>query len=128
MPLFNWTIPFQLKPRNSSTPRPTVKFYDIKSKIFSKSGGKKDSASELPDDDEDDSWLDEPPDVVYNSAQDLEAATSSPINLASSHLASFLANSPLATDSNSESVTQSTAKPQAAATIAQDDNDFSMEF
>ena len=61
----------------------------------------------------------------------VRGATPSPINLASKHLTSFLADSPLAATlaNNSESVTpQSTATPQAATTIAQDDNDFSMEF
>jgi hypothetical protein len=80
----------------------------------------------LPDDDEDDSWLDEPQEVDYHSAQELEAESTSPINLASKHLASFLADSP---DHLNSVTPQSTAKPGPhAATDAQDDNDFSMEF
>ena len=116
------------KPRKNSTPRPAVKFYDVKSKIFSKSGNlKKDRDSELPDDDEDDSWLDEQQETMYDSAQELEAELTSPINLASTHLASFLADSPI--DINSETQVLP-AKPQAAAsaTVAEDNNDFSMEF
>ena len=126
----NLTEHSYFKPRKNSTPRPTVKFYDVKSKIFSK----KDATNhgQLPDDDEDDSWLDEPEEAVYDSAQELEAESTSPINLASQHLASFLADdSPDTSNSNSGS-SQNTAtgnlKPHAAATIAQEDNDFSMEF
>ena len=42
------------KPRKNSAPKPSVKFYDVKSKIFSKKA-KKASSEDLPDDDEDDS-------------------------------------------------------------------------
>ena len=88
---------------------------------------KKDRDSKLPDDDKDDSWLDEQQETMYDSAQELKAKSTSPINLASTHLASFLADSP--TDINSETQVLP-AKPQAAAsaTIAEDDNDFLMEF
>jgi hypothetical protein len=78
------------KQRKNSAPRPTVKFYDVKSRIFSKPA-KKNSSEDLPDDDEDDSWLDEPQEV-YNSVQELDAENSSPIDLASKYLATFLAN------------------------------------
>ena len=113
-----------IKPRKNATPRPAVKFYDVKSRIFSKSA-KKDSADELPDDDEDDSWLDEPQEL-YDTAQELEAEKLSPINLASKYLATFLADTE---DSSVTHMPLNVNKPQAASAIIRDDNDFSlMEF
>ena len=76
--------PLSFKPSNNSAPRPTVKFYNVKRKIFSKTA-KKASSEDLPDDDEDDSWLDEPREA-YDSDQELDAEKSSPINLVSKYL------------------------------------------
>jgi hypothetical protein len=45
----------------------------------------------LPDDDEDDSWLDDEPEKI-NSVQALDAETTSPINPASKYLTTFLAD------------------------------------
>ena len=52
----------------------------MKSKIFTKKKASK--ASDLPEDDEEDSWLDEP--EVYPVARVLNAEKSSPINLSAS--------------------------------------------
>ena len=80
----------------------------------------------MPDDDEDDSWLDEPQEASYKPAQKLDAESTSSINLASRHLASFLADSPVTDISMTQVPSQSTAESQSTDT--QDDNDFSMEF
>ncbi|KAF8914403.1 hypothetical protein CPB84DRAFT_1841112 [Gymnopilus junonius] len=76
------------KARKHSKPRPTVKFYDVKSKIFWTTDTS-DSPKVL--DDEDDSWLDEKAES-HPTAQSLGAETnrSSPVNLQSSMLATFL--------------------------------------
>ena len=123
-----------LKPRNNSAPRPTVKFYDIKSKIFSKESkpaAKKGSSEDWPDDDEEDSWLDEPQEI-YNSVQELDAENSSPINLASKYLTTFLANTKddSGIDALPPSLHDNLNKPtgNVAPDSVQDDNDFSMEF
>jgi hypothetical protein len=104
---------------------PAVKFYDVKSRIFSKSA-KKGSSEDLPDDDEDDSWLDEPQEV-YDSVQVLDAEKSSPINLASKYLTTFLASTK---DDSGIEMPLHANKPKVApvAGSVQDDNDFSMEF
>lgn len=114
------------KPRKNSAPRPTVKFYDVKSKIFSKSA-KKSSSEDLPDDDEDDSWLDEPREA-YISVRELDAEKSSPINLASKYLTTFLANTK--DDSGIETLPLHANEPgpKLVPVPVQDDNDFSMEF
>jgi hypothetical protein len=80
--------------------------------------------SDLPDDDEEDSWLDEPQEA-YNSAQELYAEKSSPINLASKYLTTFLANT-----KDDEALPLHVNKPKAATVPVpvEDDNDFSMEF
>lgn len=112
------------KPRKDSAPRPAVKFYDVKSRIFSK----KSSSEDLPDDDEDDSWLDEPQEV-YDSVRKLDAEKSSPINLASKFLTTFLANTK--DNSGNEALPPSlhdNKVPNVAPIPVQDDNDFSMEF
>jgi hypothetical protein len=115
------------KPRKNSAPKPAVKFYDVKSKIFSKSA-KKGSSEDLPDDDEDDSWLDEPQEV-YDSVQELDAEKSSPINLASKYLTTFLAHTKDDSGINHD-MSLHANKPKVAPVPAsvQDDNDFSMEF
>ena len=114
------------KPRKNSATRPTVKFYDVKSKIFSKSA-KKVTSEDSPDDDEDDSWLDEPQEA-YDSVQELDAEKSSPINLASKYLATFLAHTK--DDSGIEALPLHDNEPEVATVQVpvQDDNDFSMEF
>jgi hypothetical protein len=122
-----FTDSLTFKPRKNSAPRPTVKFYDVKSKIFSKTA-KKGSSEDLPDDDEDDSWLDEPQEV-YDSVQELDAEKSSPINLASKYLTTFLAHTKDDSDSGIKMPLHAN-KPKIAPVPAsvQDDNDFSMEF
>ena len=117
-----------LKPRKNSAPRPTVKFYDVKSKIFSKSA-KNTSSEELPDDDDDDSWLDEAREV-YESVQELDAEKSSPIDLASKHLKTFLSYTKPEDGSGIEALPLHADKPKFAVAPfpVEDDNDFSMEF
>ena len=113
------------KPRKNSAPKPSVKFYDVKSKIFSKKA-KKASSEDLPDDDEDDSWLDEPQEA-YDSVQELDAEKSSPINLASKYLTTFLAHTK---EDDSEALPLCGNDVQVPVPVVQlkDDNDFSMEF
>jgi hypothetical protein len=112
-------LTYYSKARKNSTPRPTVKFYDVKSKIFSKCLPKD---SKLPDDDEDDSWLDEEPER-YGSVRVLDAETSSPINPASKYLATFLANEE---EKATADVLPEDIKVQGVTAV--DDNDFSMNF
>lgn len=97
-----------------------MKFYDVKSKIFTKKAPKE---SELPDDDEDDTWLDEPADI-YPSELFLKAQASSPIDLAASmHLRTFLA------DDKPDSVSDHPNMDGVShPTSPLDDNDFSMDF
>lgn len=95
-----------------------MKFYDVKSKIFTKKAPKE---SELLNDDEDDTWLDEPADV-YPSETFLKAEASSPIDLAASvHLRTFLADDKPASVSDHRMNGASQPAPL-------DDNDFSMDF
>jgi hypothetical protein len=112
------------KARKNSTPRPTVKFYDVKSKIFSKTSLK---GSKLPDDDEDDSWLDEESER-HDSVQVLDAETTSPINPASKYLATFLAEEE---EKSTADVLPDEGKKVnniQAPTKVGEDNDFSMDF
>ena len=98
-----------------------MKFYDVKSKIFTKKAPKE---SELldDDDDEDDTWLDEPADI-YPSENFLKAEASSPIDLAASmHLRTFLA------DDKPASVSDHHTDGVSLPTSPLDDNDFSMDF
>ena len=93
----------------------------MKNKIFTKNGSK---ASDLPEDEEDDSWLDEPANV-YPAARALNAETSSPINLTSVHLKTFFADEKLEGSliPENSSLTASKGTVQYA-----DDNDFSMDL
>ncbi|KDR75453.1 hypothetical protein GALMADRAFT_140951 [Galerina marginata CBS 339.88] len=116
----------ETKPCKNSAPKPMVKFYDVKSRIFLKSA-KKASSEDLPDDDEDDTWLDEPQDDVYDSVWELDAEKSSPINLASKHLAMFLADAK-ESSATTEGLHFNVNKPEAISAAVQDDNDFSMVF
>jgi hypothetical protein len=80
----------------------------------------------LPEDEEDDSWLDEPAEV-YPAARTLKAEKSSPINLSASvHLKTFLADEKL------EGVMpeNSGLKASDLERVVQhtDDNDFSMDL
>jgi len=96
----------ETKPRKNSAPKPAVKFYDVKN----------------------DSWLDEPQEV-YDSVQELDAEKSSPINLASKYLTTFLAHTKDDSGINHD-MSLHANKPKVAPVPAsvQDDNDFSMEF
>jgi hypothetical protein len=112
------------KARKNSTPRPTVKFYDIKSKIFSKTPPVE---SGLPDDDEDDSWLDEAPEK-HGVAHVLDAETSSPIDPASRYLTTFLGNEKETRISDIISDKNQKATGTQVTTVEDNDNDFSMNF
>ena len=125
--IFDWygsSSNLLFKARKNSTPRPTVKFYDVKSKIFSKTSLK---GSKLPDDDEDDSWLDEESER-HDSVQVLDAETTSPINPASKYLATFLAEEE---EKSTADVLPDEGKKVnniQAPTKVGEDNDFSMDF
>ena len=103
-------------------PKPTVKFYYVKSRIFSKTSP---AESGLPDDDEDDSWLDEAPEK-HGLAQILDAETSSPVDPASKYLTTFLGNkkeTPI-----SDIIPDKDQKDTQVTTTVGNDNDFSMNF
>ena len=92
----------------------------MKSKIFTKNATK---ASDLPEDEEDSSWLDEPADV-YPAARVLHAEESSPINISASlYLKTFLS------DEKPEFEPENRSCLKASDGVVQhDDNDFSMNF
>jgi hypothetical protein len=73
--------------------------------------------------------LDKPGDV-YDSVQELDAEKSSPINLASKYLATFLADTKDDYQAGSDTLPLNfkANKLEAATTTIQDDNDFSIEF
>ena len=93
----------------------------MKNKIFTKNGSK---ASDLPEDEEDDSWLDEPVNV-YPAARALNAETSSPINLTSVHLKTFFADEKLEGSLIPEN---GSLKASEGADQYADDNGFSMDL
>jgi hypothetical protein len=83
----------------------------------------------LPDNDKDDSWLDEEPEK-HNSVQALDAKTTSPIDPASKYLTTFLADNE---DKSTISVGVEDKKENKLqfdleAAAVRDDNDFSMKF
>ena len=98
--------------------KPSVKFFDIKNRFFSKSG----NADENPDDDEDDSWLDVPDINVFPPEDSLHV--SSNINLSSQCLAAALSEEPIGNMTASET---SQPNPQEAPGEPSElDDDFSM--
>ncbi|KAF9475198.1 hypothetical protein BDN70DRAFT_957800 [Pholiota conissans] len=112
------------KSRKHAVPKPTVKFYDIKSKIFNSTSDR--SESDLLLDDEDDAWLDEPldPNVKNLTAERLDAESNSAINLQSKTLSTFLSlyGDNLQAEDNKDLVNATQVEPNP------DDNDFSMSF
>ena len=100
---------------------PTVKFYNVKSKIFTKKAAKE---SDLLNDNKDATWLDEPADM-YPSEMFLKAVASSPIDLAASvHLRTFLADDKLAIASEHVMKAAQISQPSAAL----NNNNFSMDL
>jgi hypothetical protein len=81
----------------------------------------------LPDDDEDDSWLDEEPEM-HNSVQVLDAETTSPIDPASKYFTTFLADNEDKSTIPVEVEDKKGNKLQFEAAAVCDDNDFSMKF
>ena len=113
--------------RKYSTTRPTVKFYNLKEKIFSK---KKSSESEkLLDDEDDDAWLNEPAEK-YEPAVLLEAEQSSFLDLNSKHLTTYLANTKDKASNHTTITSQGLKKRSQPASVVNppDDNDFSINF
>ncbi|KAF9546815.1 hypothetical protein CPC08DRAFT_729838 [Agrocybe pediades] len=69
----------EAKLRKNSTPRPTVKFFNIKDQLFNPKNKKQEL--DVPEDDIDDSWLDTPAET-YPTARALDVESQScPINL-----------------------------------------------
>ena len=98
--------------------KPSIKFFDIKNRFFSKSG----NADENPDDNEDDSWLDEPDINVFPPEDSLHV--SSNINLSSQCLAAALSEEPIGNMTASET---SQPNPQEGPGEPSElDDDFSM--
>lgn len=96
--------------------KPSLKFFDIKKRFFSKSG----SGDDNPDDDEDDSWLDELDIEVFPPEGSLHV--SSNIDLSSRCLAAALSEEPI------ENIIESSQpNPQEApGEPSEQDDDFSM--
>ena len=117
---------FYSQARNHSTTRPTVKFYNVKEKIFSKKNSAE--AEKLRDDEDDDGWLDEPAES-FESATLLEAETSSFLDLNSKHLTTFLADTKDKASNNTVTTTGSQGPKKSSQSVnAPDDNDFSINF
>ncbi|KAF8910582.1 hypothetical protein CPB84DRAFT_1842574 [Gymnopilus junonius] len=114
------------KAHKHSKPRPTVKFYDVKSKIFWTTDTS-DSPKVL--DDEDNSWLDEKAES-HPTAQSLGAETnrSSPVNLQSSMLATFLVDEKPKSEGHNKSKSKPVLAPGDAPSANLDDNNFLMLF
>jgi hypothetical protein len=98
--------------------KPSVKFFDIKKRFFSNSG----NADENPDDDEDDSWLDEPDLEVFPPERSLDVSSS--IYLSSQHLAAALSEEPIGNIAES-------SQPNSQVVLGEPselDDDFSMDL
>lgn len=99
---------------------PAIKFYDIKNKIFPQS----DEPEVMPDE-EDDSWLDEPPtDVAEPAAQ---VTTECHINVRSELLVDLLDDSGSASRTRNPPTDSSSMEGLGQDGMVED-NDFSMEF
>ena len=109
---------------------PTVKFFDVKGKIFQKSSvSEQDSLNEI--DDRSDAWLDEPleHDVIPSTV--LDATVDSPVNLNSKLLSSFLSNErtePTKPGKETGPLPSEHAPSTTGGTAVLDDNDFSLDF
>jgi hypothetical protein len=106
------------KARLHANSKPSVKFFDIKNRFFSKSDSKLD---ENPDDDEDDSWLDEPNLETFHPEHSLEVSPT--IDLSSRCLAAALSDEP-----SSDTSVVAPNPLEALGEPTDLDNDFSMEL
>jgi hypothetical protein len=106
------------KARLHANSKPSVKFFDIKNRFFSKSDIK---FKENPDDDEDDSWLDEP--NLETFVPELSLAGSQAVNLSSDCLATVLSEEPSGNASEA-----APNLPEALGEPSELDEDFSMEL
>jgi hypothetical protein len=105
------------KARAGTNSKPSVKFFDIKNKFFSKS----DSKSENLQDDEDDSWLDEPNLDTFPLEASLDISAS--VHPSSQYLASVLTEDGPTGCTAASSMTETIEKLSAVP-----DDDFSMEL
>ncbi|KAF8808808.1 hypothetical protein BYT27DRAFT_7222703 [Phlegmacium glaucopus] len=133
---FTWINPalwqhytMEKKAHKHTTPRPTVRFYGVKGKIFNSKASTKKTDKVL--DDEDDSWLNEPCEEIP-PAWALDAETTSPIDATSKLLATFLADekdhSMGSKSSENLMVLTTVNAAQNGQQVILNDNDFSMEF
>jgi hypothetical protein len=104
------------KARLHANSKPSVKFFDIKNRFFSKT----DSKLEKPDDDEDDSWLDEP--TLETFVPELSLEVSQAVNLSSHCLATVLS------EEHSGNTPDAAPNPSVALREPELDDDFSMEL
>ena len=104
--------------RSHARSKPSVKFFDIKNRFFSKSGS---AATENPDDDEDDSWLDEPSIEVFPPEDSLDVSPN--VDLSSQCLAAALSEEP---SGNLSDLTAQPNHPEEA--LGELDDDFSMDL
>lgn len=79
------------------------------------------------DDEDDDGWLDEPPER-YEPAMLLEAETASFLDLKSNHLTTFLADTKEKTSNSAVTTTSQGPKRSQPVDNTPDDNDFSIDF
>ena len=101
--------------------KPSIKFFDIKNRFFSKSS----NADETPDDDEDDSWLDEPDLQVEVFPSKASLDVSSNVDLLSQCLAAALSEEP--TGDNITKSSQPNSQALGELSGEHDDN-FSMDL
>jgi hypothetical protein len=99
--------------------KPSVKFFDIKNRFFSsRSSADRD---ENPDDDEDDSWLDEPNIAVFPPEGSLDVSPN--VDLSSKCLAAALSEEP-----SGDSPQANLCPQEALGEPSELDNDFSMNL
>ena len=103
--------------------KPSVKFFDIKNRFFSKSGA---ATNENPDDDEDDSWLDEPNVKVFPPEGSLDVSPN--IDLSSQCLAASLSEEPSSRDTPNPQPNPRPQLEEAHGEPSELDNDFSMDL
>ena len=111
------TDAYHLKACTGTNSKPSIKFFNIKNKFFSKS----DSTSENPPDDEDDSQLDEPNLDTFPLEASLEIFAS--VELSLQCLASVLSEDGPTGCTAASSMTENLGEPSAAP-----DDDFLMEL
>ena len=105
----------------------TVKFYKLKGKKFSKK--KSDTEKLLVNDEEDDTWLKKPVEK-YEPSISVEAETSSScfLDLNSTHLTSYLADTKDKTGVTSQDLGLKRTHSLVSNPSLADDNDFSLNF